>query len=197
MAFRAVTLNLEQDHKRWPERRRLVLDEIVRLMPDLIAFNEVCVPLQTARDLAAAAAERTGIAYNLVQQTRVNGLSKVEGEALLTRFPVIETGNFDFQTRDIVALVARAVGLLSERSWIPSVPTPKLRRRSRRKRRGAAAEGPTVVQGPWNPAPTPPVSPDQAALDALLVKIHASGMDSLTDHEREQLLILRDRLRRR
>jgi endonuclease/exonuclease/phosphatase family metal-dependent hydrolase len=109
MAFRAVTLNLEQDHKRWPERRRLVLDEIVRLMPDLIAFNEVCVPLQTARDLAAAAAERTGIAYNLVQQTRVNGLSKVEGEALLTRFPVIETGNFDFQTRDIVALVARVL----------------------------------------------------------------------------------------
>ncbi len=97
----------------------------------------------------------------------------------------------------IVALMARSVGLLSERTWIPSVRTPKLRRRSRRKRRGAAPAGPTVVQGPWNPAPSPPVSPDQAALDALLDKIHATGMDSLTDHEREQLLILRDRLRRR
>jgi endonuclease/exonuclease/phosphatase family metal-dependent hydrolase len=31
----------------------------------------------------------------------------VEGEALLTRFPVVETGNLDYQTRDIVALVAR------------------------------------------------------------------------------------------
>jgi hypothetical protein len=44
-----------------------------------------------------------------VQQTRVNGLSKVEGEALVTRFPIIETGKLDYQTRDIVALVARVV----------------------------------------------------------------------------------------
>jgi membrane associated rhomboid family serine protease len=97
----------------------------------------------------------------------------------------------------IVAVMARSVGLLAERSWIPSVHAPKLRRRSRRKRRGAAPAGPTVVQGPWNPAPSPPVSPDQAALDALLDKISATGMDSLTDHERDQLLVLRDRLRRR
>src|SRR5204862_8250735 len=38
-----------------------------------------------------------------------NGLAKVEGEALLSRFPIVETGNFDYQTRDIVALVARVV----------------------------------------------------------------------------------------
>ena len=30
--------------------------------------------------------------YNPVQQTRVEGLSKVEGEALLTRFEIVETG---------------------------------------------------------------------------------------------------------
>ena len=30
-------------------------------------------------------------------------------EALLTRFPVIETGNFDYQTRDMVALVGRII----------------------------------------------------------------------------------------
>lgn len=44
-----------------------------------------------------------------MQQTRVDGLSKVEGEALVTRFPSIEPGNLDYQTRDIVALVARVV----------------------------------------------------------------------------------------
>jgi endonuclease/exonuclease/phosphatase family metal-dependent hydrolase len=33
----------------------------------------------------------------------------VEGEALLTRFPTIETGNLDYQIRDIVALVARVL----------------------------------------------------------------------------------------
>jgi endonuclease/exonuclease/phosphatase family metal-dependent hydrolase len=108
MPFRAVTLNLEQDHKRWAMRRPLILDEIARLAPDLIAFNEVCIPLQSARDLRDAAAERTGHDYTLVQQTRVNSLSK-EGEALLTHCPVIETGNFDYQARDMVALVARVL----------------------------------------------------------------------------------------
>ena len=39
----------------------------------------------------------------------VNGLASVEGEALLTRFAVVETGNLDFQARDMVAQVARVL----------------------------------------------------------------------------------------
>jgi endonuclease/exonuclease/phosphatase family metal-dependent hydrolase len=109
MRFRVLTLNLEQDHKRWSARQPLISAEIAALKPDVIAFNEVSVPLQTAKTLRDAATVMTGVRYNLVQQTRVNGLSKVEGEALLTRFPVVETGNFDYQTRDIVALVARVL----------------------------------------------------------------------------------------
>jgi endonuclease/exonuclease/phosphatase family metal-dependent hydrolase len=107
MRFRVATLNLEQDHKRWEARRHLIGEGIGSLKPDIIAFNEVSIPLQSARDLRKTAAELTGVHYNLVQQTRVNGLSKVEGEALLTRLPVIETGNLDYQARDMVALVAR------------------------------------------------------------------------------------------
>jgi endonuclease/exonuclease/phosphatase family metal-dependent hydrolase len=109
MQFRAATLNLEQDHKRWSERHALISAEIAALRPDVIAFNEVSVPLQTAKLLRDTAIAQTGIPYKLVQQTRVNGLSKVESEVLLTRFPIIETGNLDFQARDIVALVARVV----------------------------------------------------------------------------------------
>jgi endonuclease/exonuclease/phosphatase family metal-dependent hydrolase len=109
MQFRVATLNLEQDHKRWSDRQPLISGEIASLKPDVIAFNEVSVPLQTAKLLRDAAIAATGIPYNLVQQTRVNGRSEVEGEALLTRFPIVETGNFDYQTRDIVALVARVV----------------------------------------------------------------------------------------
>jgi len=86
MQFRVATLNLEQDHKRWSDRQPLISGEIAALRPDVIAFNEVSVPLQTAKLLRDAA---TGIPYNLVQQTRVNGLSKVEGEALLSRFPIV------------------------------------------------------------------------------------------------------------
>jgi endonuclease/exonuclease/phosphatase family metal-dependent hydrolase len=107
MRFRVATLNLEQDHKRWDARRELVRAEIGRLKPDIMAFNEVCIPRQSARGLRDATPVLTG--YNLVQQTRVNGLSKVEGEALLTRFEILETGNFDYQTKDIVALVARVL----------------------------------------------------------------------------------------
>jgi len=107
MRFRVATLNLEQDHKRWDARRPLIVAEIGRLKPDVMAFNEVCFPRQTARDLSASAAELTGLDYALVQQTKTNSLSKVEGEAVMTRFPVVETGNLDYQTRDMVALVAR------------------------------------------------------------------------------------------
>src|SRR5438046_4902996 len=109
MQFRVVTLNLVQNHKRWSDRHPLISAEIAGLRPDVIAFNEVSVPLQTARLLRDSAIAATGIPYKLVQQTRVNGLSKVEGEALLTRFAIIETGNLDYQARDIVALVARVV----------------------------------------------------------------------------------------
>jgi endonuclease/exonuclease/phosphatase family metal-dependent hydrolase len=107
--FRIATINLEQDRKRWTERHKLISAELAALRPDIIAFNEVCVPIQSAKILRDAITSITGISYNLVQQTKVNGLSEVEGEALLTRYPVIETGNLDYQTRDMVALVARVL----------------------------------------------------------------------------------------
>jgi len=109
MQFRIATLNLEQDHKRWDLRRPLIVAEIARLKPDLMAFNEVSIPLQSARVLRRSTAELTGIDYGLVQQSKVNGLSEVEGEALMTRFPVMETGNLDYQTRGMVALVGRVL----------------------------------------------------------------------------------------
>jgi endonuclease/exonuclease/phosphatase family metal-dependent hydrolase len=109
MHLRVVTLNIEQDHKRWGARRSLIIEEIGRLQPDLMALNEVSVPLQSARDLRQAASGPAGADYHLVQQTRTNALSQVEGEALLTRLPVLETGNFDYQARGMVALVARVL----------------------------------------------------------------------------------------
>ena len=55
MQFRIATLNLEQDHKRWSDRHLLISDEIAALRPDVIVFNEVCVPLQAAKILRDAA----------------------------------------------------------------------------------------------------------------------------------------------
>jgi hypothetical protein len=93
----------------------------------------------------------------------------------------------------LTALVAKALGLLSEWRAVPRLAV----RRSPRPKKQKRSSGPTVVQGPWQPSQSAPVSRDQAALDALLDKISASGMDSLTDQEREELMVLRDRLRRR
>jgi endonuclease/exonuclease/phosphatase family metal-dependent hydrolase len=107
MRFRVVTLNLEQDHKRWDERRPLVLEGLMAVKPDIIALNEVSITRQSARGFQRDIGSLLGVDYNLVQQTKVNGLASVEGEALLTRFAVIETGNLDYQTRDMVAQVTR------------------------------------------------------------------------------------------
>ncbi|MBM3342269.1 MAG: hypothetical protein FJY56_09180 [Betaproteobacteria bacterium] len=105
--LRIAMLNMEQDHKRWHLRRELIIEQLAAINPDVFAMNEVCIPLQTARWIQNVMRERYQRDYALVQQTRVNGLSAVEGEALLTRLPILETGNFDYRTRDIVALVAR------------------------------------------------------------------------------------------
>ncbi len=109
MQFRVATLNLEQDHKRWDARRPLIEAEIGRLQPELLALNEVSLPLQAARSLQQSLRTPLRADYNLVQQTRANALSRIEAEALLSRLPIVETGNLDFQTRDIVALVARVL----------------------------------------------------------------------------------------
>ena len=107
MGFRVVTLNLEQNHKRWEARRELIVREMETLKPDLFALNEVCIPLQTGRWLQKSARERLGRPCTLIQQSKVNSSSAADGEALLTRHSVIETANLDYRTRDAVAQVVR------------------------------------------------------------------------------------------
>ena len=58
MRFRVATFNLEQDHKRWATRRELVIEQLAAVRPDVIALNEVCVPLQDGALDAGAAKER-------------------------------------------------------------------------------------------------------------------------------------------
>jgi len=109
MKLRVATLNMEQDHKRWDQRRDLIVEALFAIDPDIFAMNEVCIPLQTARWIQGTMRSRYKRDYALVQQTRANGLSAVEGEALLTRLPIVETGNLDYRSRDMVALVARVL----------------------------------------------------------------------------------------
>lgn len=109
----------------------------------------------------------------------------------------------------IAAFAARAVGMFTAYPWIPKVPLPDAltgtrssgpRRSARGKVRGKSSRPAEVVEGPWS-APAPPArqSPDtaaaQAELDALLDKISASGLDSLTADEKRRLNELSKRLR--
>jgi len=66
--FRVVTINLEQDRKRWTERHKLICTELAALRPDIISFNEVCVPIQSAKTLRDAITSTTGVSYNLVDR---------------------------------------------------------------------------------------------------------------------------------
>jgi endonuclease/exonuclease/phosphatase family metal-dependent hydrolase len=107
MGFRIATLNLEQNHKRWQARRELIVREMETLKPDVFALNEVCIPLQTGRWLQQNAIEHLKRPYALIQQSKVNSASMLDGEALLTHHTVIETVNLDYRTRDAVAQVVR------------------------------------------------------------------------------------------
>jgi endonuclease/exonuclease/phosphatase family metal-dependent hydrolase len=107
MTLRIATLNLEQDHKRWEVRRELIAMQLRDLHPDILALNEIHIPSQTARWLQNAAAKATGTKYALLQQSKAGEDSSVQGEALLARYPMIETANLDYRSHDCVAFVAR------------------------------------------------------------------------------------------
>ena len=107
-----------------------------------------------------------------------------------------------------VALVAgRSLGLAT--GWpIPHLPLDGSgsRRSSRKSKpakpsRSSKGSGQRVVEGPWTrgpapvPPPTGPTPADQVELDALLDKIGANGMDSLTSDEKKRLNDLSKRLR--
>ena len=106
------------------------------------------------------------------------------------------------------AMTARSMGLASSLPWIPKLPLPgsgdgssgrgrgRSSGRGRAKKRGSS--GQTVVDGPWqgrSSAPSPDTAAAQAELDALLDKISAGGLDSLTADEKRRLNELSKRLR--
>lgn len=107
MILRIATLNLAQHYKRWQDRRELIAMELKDLQPDIWALNEIHVPSRAGLWLQRAAVKVTGTQYALLQQSKVGEDSRIQAEGLLTRFPVVDTANLDYQSHDCVALVAR------------------------------------------------------------------------------------------
>jgi len=107
MILRIATLNLEQDHKCWAARRELIAAQLRDINPDLWALNEIHIPSQTGRWLQKAASKATGTKYALLQQSKAGEESRTQGEALLTRYPVIETAKTGSSTSTSRILLPR------------------------------------------------------------------------------------------
>ncbi len=107
MVFRIATLNTAQNQKCWELRRELIGQQLAELKADILALNEIYLPLQTGRWLQRAAEARLGSSYTLLQSSKVGEDSQTQAEGLLTRYPVIETSNLDYRSHNCVAQVAR------------------------------------------------------------------------------------------
>ncbi|MFN8195369.1 MAG: DUF6576 domain-containing protein [Nocardioidaceae bacterium] len=93
----------------------------------------------------------------------------------------------------LAAIVSRSIGLMRDYAWVPDLAF--FRHRTRRPKKAKPARGQSsVVAGPWAGSSSQ-ASSDRAQLDALLDKISAGGMDSLSKNELKQLEVLRRRLR--
>jgi endonuclease/exonuclease/phosphatase family metal-dependent hydrolase len=107
MSFRAATLNLARNEKRWEERRELIVQQLADLRPHIFALNEIWLPIQTGRWLQQRAKTQLGLSYASVEQPRAAEPSHPEAEGLLTAFPILEQSYRFFSARDTVTLVAR------------------------------------------------------------------------------------------
>lgn len=81
--LKVVTLNLLNDLRDWPKRGPLIVDELRRLQPDLIALQEVTLPVNTAAWLA----ERLD-GYSVHVCPKTGRLRHEEALAILSRLPV-------------------------------------------------------------------------------------------------------------
>jgi hypothetical protein len=138
--------------------------------------------------------------------------------AVFTVLNLLQFAGTDQTGQTIFLLVSIAVALVAGRSlglatgWpIPHLPlggigsgsSGRSKKKPKPKRSAGSSKSSGVVQGPWKnaPAPMPPPSApspaDQVELDALLDKIGANGMDSLTGDEKKRLNDLSKRLRNR
>lgn len=106
MRFRVATFNLHQDLRRWKDRRDLIVQQIVELNADILCLNEVAIPVDSGRWLWHRVRE-AGLRHSYLQQTKTSGLGEIEGQGILTRFPVLESGFLEFEARGRIAQVAR------------------------------------------------------------------------------------------
>lgn len=108
--FKLLTLNLRHNADRWPERRPLVAAALAAHAADVIAFQEVWLPIRQA-DLIAAdlAALLDPPTYTVHVRPKGGHESDREGIALLSRLPILESAALDLPGGNRVAQRLRVV----------------------------------------------------------------------------------------
>jgi endonuclease/exonuclease/phosphatase family metal-dependent hydrolase len=86
-SIKVVTLNLRHNADRWPERLPLVVDTLVGESPDVIALQEVHLPIQQAELIVNLINDRVERPYSVFTGQKW-GDHLVEGIAMLSRVPV-------------------------------------------------------------------------------------------------------------
>ena len=94
-----VSLNLLDDLALWEQREPLIVHELERLQPDVIAFQEVRMSINNARTIA----EKLG-GYDVILCPKTGERGRRDALAILSRLPVREHHKFALGHQDRVAL---------------------------------------------------------------------------------------------
>jgi endonuclease/exonuclease/phosphatase family metal-dependent hydrolase len=86
--MKIATLNLRNDKDRWPERFDLVVEEILREIPDIIAFQEVALSIRQADIIADAVNRRLVERFYQPFVVKGWGPESTLGEAILSRYSI-------------------------------------------------------------------------------------------------------------
>lgn len=89
MAFKAISINIRHDEDRWLERARLLIDEIIKVDPDIIGIQEVSVPIDQAKWIQEELNKDQNYSYKLFQWNKIGKEGALEGIAILTRLKEI------------------------------------------------------------------------------------------------------------
>jgi endonuclease/exonuclease/phosphatase family metal-dependent hydrolase len=98
MNMRVLTLNLRHNADRWEERFPLVVEALQTHNPDVIAFQEVWLPIQQAQRIIAELHDT----YHLFIAPK-QGSASNEGIALATRYPVLQHESLNLPEGERVA----------------------------------------------------------------------------------------------
>lgn len=108
--MKIVTFNLRHDADRWTERRSLIVQALSEQNADLIAFQEVAIPIRQAHEIAHDLnAAIGGQPYAVHVQPKGGDERLYEGIAILTKLPAVEVDAIDLPGGNRVAQRIRVI----------------------------------------------------------------------------------------